>query len=40
MKLVDAIDLGKECGLETVGECILNIDMHSPSLFSYTDVNR
>lgn len=28
MKLIDAIVMGRFCGLQTVGECILNIDLH------------
>ncbi|XZN14430.1 hypothetical protein ACSW9O_15295 (plasmid) [Clostridium perfringens] len=38
MKLKKAIKIGKECGLETIGEAILNIDMHSMNIFSYDEI--
>lgn len=36
MKLKDAIGLGRACGLETVEECVRNIEIHCMSLFLYT----
>ena len=40
MKLCDALDLGKECGLETVSEAITNIEIHGISLFLYIEMNK
>lgn len=40
MKLEEAIKLGKDCGLETVEECIRNIELHAISLFKYEDINK
>ena len=40
MKLNEAIDLGKECGLETIEECLLNVELHSTSLFAYSKLNQ
>jgi hypothetical protein len=39
MKLKDAIGLGKACGLETVEECVCNIDIHCMSLFVYAHID-
>lgn len=35
MKLKDAIEIAEDCGLETVGEAVLNIRIHSLNLFEY-----
>lgn len=40
MKLAEAIDIGKECGLETIEESILNIELHSVSLFLYDKIRE
>jgi hypothetical protein len=40
MKLHDAILMGRFCGLRTVDECVLNIELHSMSLFVYTDIAK
>ena len=40
MKLAEAIEIGKECGLETIEEFILNIELHSVSLFSYDKIRE
>lgn len=40
MKLSKALEIGRDCGLETVGECIRNIEIHSSSLFSYSDIGK
>lgn len=40
MTLKDALEMGIDCGLTTVGEAILNIEFHSPSLFSYTEIEN
>lgn len=35
MKLKEALELADECGLSTVGEAILNVELHALSLFPY-----
>lgn len=40
MKLKTALEIGIDCGLETVGECVFNIKMHAGSLFSYNDIGK
>lgn len=40
MKLKKALEIGIDCGLETVGECVLNIQMHAGNLFSYPDMEK
>lgn len=35
MKLKEACEYAEACGLETVGEAVLNIEIHAPSLFTY-----
>jgi hypothetical protein len=40
MKLEKALEIGRDCGLKTIEECILNIEIHSPSLFSYDKINE
>lgn len=40
MKLKDAIDIGKGCGLDTVEECVENIEIHAISLFSYDVITK
>lgn len=38
MTLRDACEIAVDCGLETVGEAVYNIDLHAPSLFAYSEV--
>ena len=38
MKLIDAIDLAKACGLKTVKEAFSNVDLHAMNIFSYTKI--
>lgn len=38
MKLIEALELGEECGLMTVGEALLNIDLHASSIFRYDEI--
>lgn len=38
MKLIDALNLGMECGLETVEEALRNVNMHSQQLFSLSEI--
>lgn len=40
MKLNMALLIAKDCGLETVGEAILNIDMHSMNIFNYGEIGK
>jgi hypothetical protein len=40
MRLRAAVELGVECGLRTVGEAVLNVELHAPSLFEYTSLNK
>ena len=40
MKLINALEIGNECGLETVGESIYNIEIHAGNLFSYSEINK
>ena len=39
MKLKEAREIGKECGLLTDAECIVNIEIHAMSLFEYTKIS-
>lgn len=38
MTLQDCLELGKECGLMTLDECVTNVEIHSSSLFKYDDL--
>lgn len=40
MKLYDALNLGKDCGLGTVNEAITNIEIHGASIFLYIEMNK
>lgn len=40
MKLQAAIEIAKNCGLETAGEAIFNIKLHAVNLFSYSDIQK
>lgn len=40
MKIQTALEVAKDCGLETVGEAIYNIKIHAGSLFSYSDIQK
>ena len=40
MKLKDAIEIAKDCGLETVGEAIYNIKLHSNNLFLHGEEQK
>jgi hypothetical protein len=40
MKLEEALEIGKECGLTTIEECVLNIEIHAPNLFAYTEIDK
>jgi hypothetical protein len=40
MKLKDAVGLGQACGLKTLEEYVLNIELHCMSLFLYDDIEK
>jgi hypothetical protein len=40
MKLKEACRIAEECGLETIGEAINNINCHSVNMFKYEDISR
>lgn len=40
MHLMDAINIAKECGLNTIFEAICNADLYATNIFSYKDVDR
>ena len=40
MKIQTALEVAKDCGLETVGEAIYNVKIHAGSLFSYSDIQK
>lgn len=40
MKLKEACDIADSCGLETLGEAYMNIEIHSPSLFPYAEIEK
>ena len=38
MKEKEECEIANECGLKTIGEAILNIELHAVSLFSYDEL--
>ena len=40
MKLKTACNIALDCGLNTIGEAIMNIDIHATSVFSYREMNK
>lgn len=40
MKLKTAIAIGRDCGLTTVAECVLNVEIHKLNIFSYTEMDN
>lgn len=40
MKLAKSIELGRACGLSSLDECVLNVEMHATSLFTYGEINK
>ena len=40
MKLAECLELGKGCGLDTIDECVLNVEMHATMLFPYSEIKR
>ncbi len=37
MKLKEALEIGRDCGLDTVSEAILNIRFHAMNIFAYDE---
>lgn len=40
MKLEDCLYIGRECGLSTVGEAVLNVMLYAVNIFSYSEINE
>lgn len=40
MKLKTCLEIAEDCGLETVGEALFNIELHATSLFPYSEINK
>lgn len=40
MTLKSCLEIGIECGLKTISEAMLNIEIHALSIFSYSDLNK
>ena len=40
MKLKTCLGIGEDCGLETVGESLYNIDLHAGNIFTYSEINK
>jgi len=38
MRLIEALNIAKACGLNTVGEAVMNINLHAVSLFPFEDL--
>lgn len=40
MTLKTCLEIGLDCGLETIGEAVYNIDLHAMSIFDYKTMNQ
>lgn len=40
MTLKQCLEIGKECGLETIGESLFNIDLHAMNIFEYSKITE
>ena len=40
MTLKEAIRIGKVCGLETVDEAVLNVELSATQIFPYSDIPK
>ena len=40
MKLAQAIEIGKSCGLTTLNEIVYNIKLHAIQLFDYDNIDK
>jgi hypothetical protein len=39
MTLKTCLEIGNDCGLETVGEALYNIDLHAMNIFDYSKID-
>lgn len=40
MKLSEALEIGEACGLHTIEECVLNIELHGTAMFTYEQLHK
>lgn len=40
MTLRQCLEIGSDCGLETIGESLYNIDLHAGNIFDYSKINQ
>jgi S-adenosylmethionine:diacylglycerol 3-amino-3-carboxypropyl transferase len=40
MKLKECLELGQDCGLETMREAIKNVYIHSSNMFIYSEIKK
>lgn len=40
MTIKEACEIAKECGLETIGEAIYNIELHACNIFAYGEISE
>lgn len=40
MKLKECLEIGKECGLTTLNEALMNIEIHATNVFSYSEMSN
>lgn len=40
MKLKKACEIAIDCGLSTIGEALMNIDMHAICIFLYSEIDK
>jgi len=40
MKLKRAVNIGKECGLKNIRECIANVEIHSSVFFTLNNTDK
>ena len=38
MRLREACNIGLDCGAETIGEAVMNIEIHAMNLFTYDEM--
>ena len=37
IKLINALEIGNDCGLTTIGEALLNMRLHAMNIFNYQE---
>ena len=40
MKLKECLEFGIECGMKTLGDAYLNIDIHAMNIFKYDELTK